>query len=107
MTDPFNAKKIQENHINNGYEVKQTHQGQKARYGDSFYEFNVKSDKPKDEVEEYCKENVKKCQLTSVEYLADERAGVKDFGDHFRLNYSLKEIGKGEYFYQVVSPSTH
>jgi len=95
------------NHEENGYDVECTHTGQKRRYGDTFREFTVKTDKPQDEVEKYCAEKVRPCKLTTEEYLRDERAGVKDFGDHFRSNYSIRKIKEGEYFYQVVEPSTH
>lgn len=95
------------NHTDNGYDVKCTHSGQRRAYGDSFYEFTIKTDKPENEVKEYCVEHIRKCGLTTKEYLADERAGVKDFGDHFRSNYEFKKVKDGEYFYRVTRPSTH
>lgn len=95
------------NHADNGYSVECTHTGQKRRYGDTFREFTVKTDKPESEVKAYCTEHVHKCSLTSEEYLADERAGVKDFGDHFRSNYKFRKVKDGEYFYQITEPSTH
>jgi hypothetical protein len=107
MKYPWENGKEKVNHADNGYDVECTHTGQKRAYGDTFREFTVKTDKPEDEVKSYCTERVYKCGLTSTEYLKDERAGVKDFGDHFRSNYSLRKIKDGEYFYQVVKPSTH
>ena len=95
------------NHKENGYSVKCTQSGQRRAYGDTFHEFTIKTDKPESEVKDYCKEHVYKCSLTTEQYLSEERAGVKDFGDHFRSNYCFKKIKDGEYFYQVVSPSTH
>lgn len=98
---------MKEDHTKNGYQVECTHAGQKRAYGDTFREFTVKSDKPESEVKEYCTEHVYPCKLTTEEYLADERAGVKDFGDHFRSNYKFIKVRDGEYFYQVIQPSTH
>ena len=98
-------KKI--NHAENGYNVECTHTGQRRPYGDSFREFTIKTDKPESDVKAYCIEHVHKCNLTSEEYLADERAGVKDFGDHFRSNYKFRKVKDGVYFYQINEPSTH
>lgn len=91
----------------NGYDVACTQSGQRRAYGDSFYEFIITTDKPENEVKKYCTEYVHKCSLTYEEYIADERAGVKEFGDHFRSHYKFRKTGENEYFYQVVSPSTH
>lgn len=105
---PFDrVEKDRMNHKNNGYDVVCTHNSQKARYGDTYREFIVKSDKPQEEVLVYCNESVYACKLTSEEYLKDERAGVKDFGDHFRSNFKFRKVSDGEYFYQVIQPSTH
>lgn len=103
---PFgNNHKI--DHKDNGYDVVQTHAGQKARYGDSFREFTIKSDKPESEVKEYCTKHVMQCSLTSEQYLKELRAGLDDFGDHFRANYSFRKVSDGVYFYQITEPSTH
>jgi hypothetical protein len=107
MNYPFENTKDKVNHADNGYDVECTHTGQKRAYGDTFREFTVKTDKPESEVKDYCIDHVYKCRLTNEEYLADERAGVKDFGDHFRSHYKLKKVKEGEYFYQVTQPSTH
>ena len=104
---PFQNAKEKINHKENGYDVECTHSGQKRAYGDTFREFIVKTDKPQSEVEAYCAEHVRQCSLTTEEYLKDERAGVKDFGDHFRSNYKLRKVTEGVYFYTVTEPSTH
>jgi len=103
MSFPWETEAV--DHLANGFDVKSTHAGQKRRYGDSFYEFLVNSDKPESEVKKYCTENVRECSLTTSDYLANERVRVKDFGDHFRPNYEFKKIKDGEYFYRVTSPS--
>ena len=105
MKYPWKTEAV--NHLDNGFDVKNTQAGQRRPYGDSYYEFTVKSDKPYEEVKKYCTQTVRKCDLTTGNYLADERAGVEDFGDHFRSHYEFKMIKEGEYFYRVTSPSTH
>ena len=107
MKYPWDKPENKINHTDNGYEVECTHSGQKRAYGDTFREFTIKTDKPEDEAKDYCTEHVYKCSLTTAEYLADERAGVKEFGDHFRSNYKFSRVGDGVYFYQVIQPSTH
>lgn len=107
MNVPFGNNENKINHKDNGYQVECTHSGQKRRYGDSFREFTVKTDKPEIEVKKYCTEQVHKCGLTNQDYLADERAGVKDFGDHFRSSYKFRKVKDDEYFYQITEPSTH
>ncbi len=94
-------------HEQNGFKVTMTHSGQKRRYGDTYREFAVESDKPEVEVKQYCIEQVRPCSLTNEKYLAEERAGVKDFGDHFRSSYKFRKVSEGKYFYQVIEPSTH
>jgi len=94
-------------HAENGYDVECTQAGQRRIYGDSYYEYTVKSDKPMREVEEYCKKHVRECSLTAEEYFRDERKGVDSFGDNFRSSYNITDKGNAEYFYKVTSPSTH
>ncbi len=98
---------MSQDHIDNGYEVECLHSGQKRRYGDTYREFSVKTDKPEDEVKKYCTEHVYACQLTTEQYLIELRAGLDDFGDHFRSNYEFMKKSEGEYFYRVTQPSTH
>jgi hypothetical protein len=96
-----------EKHKDNGYNVECTHSGQKRRYGDTFREFTVKSDKPESEVKAYCTEHVRKCELTSEQYLSELRAGLSDFGDHFRSHYKFYKLGDDNYAYVITEPSTH
>lgn len=107
MNIPFGNNENQVDHKANGYKVDCTHSGQKRRYGDTFREFTIKTDKPESEVKEYCTNTVRACGLSTEEYLKDERAGVKDFGDHFRANYKFRKVSEGVYFYQITEPSTH
>jgi len=102
----FPWEKEQVNHSSNGFDVKSTHAGQKRAYGDSFYEFTVKSDKSEEEVKQYCKEHVRACDLATADYLANERAGGSA-EEHFRNHYEFKKRGENEYFYRVTSPSTN
>ena len=104
MLNSFNTKLP--DHSSSGFDVTATQAGQKRAYGDSYYEYTVKSDKPESEVKKYCTEHVRKCSLTTSDYLANERAGVKEFGEHFRHNYQFKKVEEGKYFYRVTAPST-
>jgi hypothetical protein len=103
MSFPWEKEHV--NHLSNGFDVKVTHSGQKRRYGDSYYEFTITSDKPESEVEKYCTEIVRECGLTTSDYLANERLKGRPFGDHFRPNYEFRKVRDGEYFYRVTSPS--
>ena len=94
-------------HKANGYDVKNTHSGQKRAYGDTFREFIVKSDNPESEVKSYCTKTIYQCSLTAEQYLKEERAGVENFGDHFRSNYKFRKTDENTYFYQITEPSTH
>jgi len=106
MNNVFPKHKNKINHVDNRYDVECTQNNQDRPYGDTFKKFIVKTDKPEREARDYCIEHVYKCSLTTEEYLADERSGVKDFGDHFRSNYKFRKVKDGEYFYQVTLPST-
>ena len=58
------------------YVVEKTHGGQKARYGDSFYEYTIESENNEEDVLSYCTDIVYNCELTYEEYIKDERVGV-------------------------------
>lgn len=110
MTDfdrAFGNQPEEINHKANGYDVKQTHSGQKRAYGDTFREFTIKTDKPENEVKAYCTEHVRNCNLTNEDYLKVIRGKVEDFGDYFKSSYKFRKISEGTYFYQITEPSTH
>lgn len=100
-------KEVLNKYKEEGFLVTVMHLGQKRPYGDTYYEFLVVSDKPESEVKNFCTEKLHPCNLTSAQYLKDEREGVSDFSDHFRNHYALKAKKPGEYLYVVTSPSTH
>ena len=89
-------------HKLNGYEVSPHHSGQKKRYGDSFYEFKIKSQKEKSEIEKYCTEYVYKCNLTKRKYVDDLKED-DSMKNHFRQHYVFRALGCDEFFYQVIS----
>ena len=85
-----------------GVRVKNTHSGQKKAYGDSFYEYEVTSNRPADEVETICAEHVYKA-IPEKKYLEEYRA--KPSADlHFRAHYKFKALPDGSYFYSVCFP---
>lgn len=78
-----------------------THSGQKRAYGDTFYEYEVASDLPKEEVERICAEKISKA-IPKSEWLADYRApGGCSMENAFRPHYEFKHLGGGRYFYSV------
>lgn len=84
-----------------GVSYTNTHSGQKRAYGDSFYEYDITSDLPADEVERICRENVRQA-IPEAEYLADYRApGGCSMDKAFRPHYTFKKTGDGKYFYSV------
>jgi len=84
-----------------GMKVTNTHYGQKRAYGDSFYEYEIESDKPADEVERICREHVYKA-IPKTEWQADYRDPAKrSMENAFRPHYEFKQRGDGKYFYSV------
>lgn len=98
---------IETNHKNNGYDVECTHSGQKRAYGDTVREFSVKSDRPQEEIAQYCNDHVYKCHLSYGEWLEDNRKKDSTMNDHFRNCFKFRKVRDGEYFYQVIQQSTH
>lgn len=85
-----------------GVTFKNTHSGQKRAYGDSFYEYEVRSDLPADEVERICREKVYKA-MPAGQWRAEQKSG--DATAYFRAHYIFQQRGDG-YFYQVCFPYT-
>lgn len=78
-----------------------THAGQKKRYGDSYYEYDVTSDLPADQVEKICSEKIDKA-IPNAEWLADYRKPGCSMSDAFRPHYTFSKTGDGEYRYIVT-----
>lgn len=83
-----------------GVTFKNTHSGQKRAYGDSYYEYEVESALPADEVERVCAEKVYKAMPKAV-YDAEYRA-KPSMDNAFRPFYTFKKTADGKYFYQVT-----
>lgn len=77
------------------------HAGQKRAYGDLFYEFDIESALPAEEVELICAEKVHKAIP-----IAQWRAEHKTADDYFRSHYTFTKRGDGKYFYSVCFPYT-
>ncbi len=78
-----------------------THSGQKRAYGDSFYEYDVTSDLPADEVEKVCRERVYKA-IPHAEWQADYRTSGCSMENAFRAHYQFKQLGADRYSYIVT-----
>ena len=73
-----------------------THSGQKRAYGDSFYEYDVTSDLPADEVEKVCRERVYKA-IPKAEWQADYRQPGCSMEKAFRPHYEFRQIEPGKF----------
>lgn len=87
-----------------GVTYRNTHSGQKRAYGDSYYEYQITSDKPADEVERICSENIHPAM--SLAQYQDEYRANPSAENHFRRHYTFKKKPDGSYFYSVCSPYT-
>jgi len=90
----------QKNKTIDGVTFTNTHSGQKKAYGDSYYEYEVSSDRPADEVEKVCRERVYKA-IPHAEWQADYRTPGCSMEKAFRAHYKFTSRGDGKYFYQV------
>jgi hypothetical protein len=93
----------QKNKAIDGVTFTNTHSGQKRPYGDSFYEYEVTSDRPAEEVERVCRDSIYKCGLTEEQWRKENRENPS-MDNHFRSHYVFKKTGDGKYFYQVCFP---
>lgn len=85
-----------------GVTFKNTHSGQKKAYGDSFYDYEIESALPREEVERVCSTKVY-AAIPKSQWLAD--GGFRASADnHFRAHYTLEQRGEGKWFYQVMFP---
>ncbi len=83
-----------------GVHFQNTHSGQKRAYGDSYYEYQVRSDLPQAEVERICREKIYKCAMTDAEWR--EKGKTDRSMDHaFTPHYVFRKMDEGKYFYQV------
>ncbi len=79
-----------------------TWSGQRKAYGDSFYEYSVKSDLPADEVEKVCRDRVYRASVSTPKWLEDYRKPGCSMEDAFRAHYAFKSLGDGRYSYVVT-----
>ena len=88
-----------------GVKFTNTHSGQKQRYGDSFYDYEVISDLPPDEILRVLQKHARECKLPRAEYLKDlrERPSMEN---SFRSSYEFKKVSDGKFFYSVMFPYT-
>lgn len=90
----------QKNMAIDGVTFSNTHSGQKRAYGDTFYEYDVTSDLPADEVERVCREKVYPA-MPKKEWQIDYRKPGCSMEHAFRSHYIFEKRGDGRYFYQV------
>jgi hypothetical protein len=79
-----------------------THSGQKRAYGDTFHEYEVRSDLPAAEVEAQCVSEICKA-MPFAEWQEGYRSGKGGMEHAFTKHYKFTDRGDGKYFYQVIS----
>jgi hypothetical protein len=94
----------QKNKTIDGVTFKNTHSGQKKAYGDSFYEYDVTSELPPEDVERVCREKIYK-SIPEAQYLEECKAN-RSADLHFRAFYKFRKRSEGTYFYSVCFPYT-
>lgn len=86
-----------------GVSFKNTHSGQKRAYGDSFYEYEIESALPAEEVEKVCATRIY-AAIPIAKWRAEQKAGGADA--YFRSHYTFTKKADGKYFYSVCFPYT-
>lgn len=82
-----------------GVRFVRTHSGQRKAYGDTFYDFAVFSDLPKDEVERVCREKVYKAlSLAEWRELNKQKPSAENY---FKPHYTFTGNTKSGYSYSV------
>lgn len=97
------------------FEAKKTHSGQYKRYGDSFYEWSIKTDLPKEKVLEKCFKELAKAEYPVYEEWSknvrpvyegwSEEERKFDMGYYFHGYYTLNKTENG-YSFTVCHPYT-
>lgn len=88
-----------------GVECTHLHSGQKRSYGDSYYEWEIASDKPFMDVRKVCTTKLHQCDLPKEQWLKENRE-KPSMDRHFRSHFEFLETGDGKYLYRVTSPYT-
>jgi hypothetical protein len=78
-----------------------THSGQKLAYGDSFYEYDVESALPPEEVEKVCATRIY-AAIPIAQWRIDNKGGSA--GAYFRAHYTFTKKADGKYSYVVCFP---
>ena len=84
-------------------EIKKVSGGQLRPYSDSVYVFEVTSDKPEDEVEKHCTQEVKRCNNKSQGGRFD---GSCSFPFGLNSYYKFSKVTDNKYRYTVCEPYT-
>lgn len=92
----------EQNKTIDGVTFTNTHSGQKRAYGDSYYEYDVVSELPAEQVERVCRERIYKAMPQS-QYLEEFKAN-RTADNHFRAHYTFTDRGGGRYGYSVCFP---
>lgn len=88
------------------YETRQTENGQRRKYGDSYYTFIIDFENAKDATKENAFDIGQKlypCTLSVEQHKAEDNS----MDNHFRNSYQITKINDKSYQYMVIYQSTH
>lgn len=88
-----------------GVKFQCTHSGQRKAYGDSFTDYEVSSNRPMTEVEQFCREHIHACPLSRAQWQAEYKANPTA-SNHFRSHYLFRTVAPERYAYSVCFPYT-
>lgn len=88
----------------NGIKITKTHHGQRRAYGDTTYEYTLRSDvNISDDDALIHFQNVDSCSLSQTDWRKENKSMEK----HFRRYFKFEHLSKNVFRYVIVSPSTH
>ena len=88
------------------YETRQIENGQRAKYGDSYYTFIIDFENQEDATKENVYkigQTLYKCELPYATWKSENNSA----NNHFRNYYTISKIDDKSYKYMVVYQSTH
>ena len=88
------------------YTTKQTENGQRAKYGDSYYTFIIDFENSEDATEENTfdiGQILYPCTLSAKQHRAEDNS----MDNHFRNSYQITKLNDISYKYMVIYQSTH
>lgn len=80
------------------FDVTVIRQGQPRPYADSYYEYEIESNRPEHEVKRFCTQILRPCSQTYADW------DKSNAGSYFAGYYTFEKIGDGKYKYFKLEP---